>query len=96
MRKLKLESLNVESFDTTATAPRLRGTVAGHENSAACEDTGMSYCQVCRHSYDNVCEPDTYDVVACGDTQYFDCSYGCTVDTGCCTAETEGADCVPA
>jgi hypothetical protein len=96
MRKLKLESLNVESFDTTATAPRLRGTVAGHENSAECGDTGMSYCQLCHHSDDTVCETDTYDVVACGDTQYFDCSYGCTMDTGCCTAETQGADCVPA
>jgi hypothetical protein len=90
MRKLKLESLNVESFDTTATAPRLRGTVAGHGN------TGVSYCEICRHSYDNVCEPDTYDVVLCGDTRYFDCTYGCTVDTGCCTVETQGPDCVQA
>lgn len=73
MRKLKLESLQVESFDTTATAPRLRGTVAGNADT----DTGMSYCQICRHSYDNVCEPDTYDVVACGETRYFDCSLGC-------------------
>ena len=93
MRKLKLESLNVESFDTTATAPRSRGTVAGHENSAGCGDSGPSVCQVCRSYYD-VCDPGTYDVAACGETQYFDCTYGCTMDTGCCTAETENADCV--
>ena len=71
MRKLKLESLNVESFDTTATAPRPRGTVAGHE------DTGMSYCEICRHTYYDGCEPDTYDVDLCGETRYFDCSLGC-------------------
>ncbi len=30
MRKLKLESLQVESFETTAIAPRERGTVGAH------------------------------------------------------------------
>jgi hypothetical protein len=71
MRKLKLESLQVESFDTTATAPRLRGTVAGHQ------DTDMSYCEICQGSYDHPCGLETYDVVVCGETRYFDCSLGC-------------------
>jgi hypothetical protein len=30
MRKLKLESLQVESFETTTAAPRERGTVEAH------------------------------------------------------------------
>jgi hypothetical protein len=85
MRKLKLESLNVESFDTTATAPRPRGTVAGHE------DTGVSQCEICRHSYDNVCEPDTYDVVLCGETRYFDCSLGCPSIAECGLTEFDCA-----
>ena len=71
MRKLKLESLQVESFETTSAAARPRGTVEGHA------DTGLSYCALCQHSVHFVCEPDTYDVNACGETQYFDCSLGC-------------------
>jgi hypothetical protein len=74
MRKLKLESLQVESFDT-APAARQRGTMYAHQQHVPFE---------------------TYDVEECGDTRYFDCTFGCTMDTGCCTAETEGPDCVPA
>jgi hypothetical protein len=25
----------------------------------------------------------TYDIVDCGDTRYFDCTYGCSQNTGC-------------
>jgi hypothetical protein len=62
MRKLKLESLTVESFDTTPVAPHTRGTVDGHARPKPIE---------------------TYDVEACGDTQYFDCTFGCSVNTAC-------------
>jgi hypothetical protein len=79
MRKLKLESLNVESFDTTATtAPRLRGTVAGY--SGACKDTGVSYC-------DTGCDPNTYRLEDCGETMY----HGCVFDT--CFCVSHGAEC---
>lgn len=63
MRKLKLESLTVESFETTAVAPRNRGTVHGRVEPAP--------------------SIETYDVELCGDTRYFDCTFGCSVDTGC-------------
>ncbi|HEY0019588.1 MAG TPA: hypothetical protein VGC13_25015 [Longimicrobium sp.] len=63
MRKLKLESLDVESFETITPTPRSRGTVHGNvEFSPSIE---------------------TYDIQECGDTRYFDCTYGCSVDTGC-------------
>lgn len=55
MRKLKLESLAVETFATTPDAPRERGTVNAHHHHGI----------------------ETYDVDACGETQYFDCSLGC-------------------
>jgi hypothetical protein len=35
MRKLKLESLHVQSFATTAAAPSTRGTVQAHEDPTA-------------------------------------------------------------
>lgn len=62
MRKLKLESLTVDSFETVARAPRLRGTVEAHcDPQPTPPTTGL----------------ETYNVNACGDTQYFDCSLGC-------------------
>jgi len=85
MRKLKLESLQVESFDTTPSGPRVRGTVAGHADvdTGTGGGTGQSFCVICHHSYDFVCEPETYDVKACGDTKYFDCTLGCTQYDSC-------------
>jgi hypothetical protein len=61
MRKLKLESLQVESF-VTAAAPRLRGTVDAHGDPQPTPPT--------------ISIP-TYDVEECGETRYFDCSLGC-------------------
>ncbi|HYW11863.1 MAG TPA: hypothetical protein VE871_07885 [Longimicrobium sp.] len=62
MRKLKLESLQVESFETVTLAPRLRGTVDAHgDPQPTPPTTGI----------------ETYQVEACGETQYFDCSLGC-------------------
>lgn len=62
MQKLKLESLTVESFETTSNASRLRGTVQAHDSIQPTPPT--------------VSIP-TYDVEECGETQYFDCSLGC-------------------
>jgi len=87
MRKLKLESLRVESFETTARAHDLHGTVQGHAaagpQTPACPPTGVSYCAICQQSVDIVCDPDTYDAAACGDTRYHHCSYGCTQYATC-------------
>jgi hypothetical protein len=63
MRKLKLESLQVESFDTAPAAGE-RGTMYAHQQHHTIE---------------------TYDIVECGDTRYFDCTYGCSINTNCAT-----------
>ncbi|HEY0019589.1 MAG TPA: hypothetical protein VGC13_25020 [Longimicrobium sp.] len=85
MRKLKLESLQVESFETTGPARAARGTVAGHQvvGTGTGGDTGgtaVSYCMVCEPwSADYRCDPQTYDMRNCGETNpQFDCTYGCT------------------
>jgi hypothetical protein len=62
MRKLKLESLAVETFVTTPAAPRVRGTVNAHGDPQPTPPT---------------ISIETYDVDACGETRYFDCSLGC-------------------
>lgn len=62
MRKLKLESVKVESFETTSAASRPRGTVNAHGDPQPTPPT---------------ISIDTYDVERCGETQYFDCSLGC-------------------
>jgi hypothetical protein len=89
MRKLKLESLHVESFDTTADATRHRGTVDGHADVApdtrACPvdtiEPNPSYCVICYPvSYDHRC---TYDPRECGDTNYMDCTFGCSQYNSC-------------
>jgi hypothetical protein len=84
MKKLKLEELEVTSFATTTSAARDRGTVLG---AAAAPKTNA--CPVI----------ETYNVQACGDTQYFDCTYGCSYNTNCANTcgvvrFTEGPDCV--
>ncbi|HEU4883323.1 MAG TPA: hypothetical protein VFT45_13775 [Longimicrobium sp.] len=65
MRKLKLESVKVESFHTTSIAPRERGTVNAHGKPGPIQ---------------------TYNVDLCGDTQYFDCTLGCSQNTQCAGA----------
>jgi hypothetical protein len=67
MRKLKLESLTVESFETAA-SPRQRGTVAAHVDIDA---DGLA-------AYPGTINPD-----ACGPTNYLDCTYGCSLNTRC-------------
>lgn len=88
MRKLKLESLEVESFETTSFMPGARGTVEGHRpNTDGCGTTvvqpgtnQVSVCIICQpHTVDWQCGPLTYDL-RCGETQYMDCTFGCTIN----------------
>lgn len=81
MRKLKLESLIVESFETTATAEAARGTVRGN---AGTDETGPSACQICMISDDWRCQTD--DPELCGDTNYLDCTFVCSDFASCQTA----------
>lgn len=81
MRKLKLESLQVESFVTTPGSPAARGTVEGHiENTTPCGNTtiqpgtGASDCYIC---LSGGCE----SIQICKDTEYLDCTFGCTRNT---------------
>ncbi len=70
MRKLKLDSLHVESFETTTAAPRSRGTVQAH---AEAEPITGTRCD----TYDN-CKP-TYDPRTCPETEdWMCCTLGCT------------------
>jgi hypothetical protein len=80
MRKLTLESLQVESFETTAAAVAARGTVQGHQDPVPCSSIVLL---------------PTYNVQECGDTKYFDCTYGCSVNTDCAyTCGLTVQDCV--
>lgn len=78
MRKLKLESLTVESFDTTTAAPPARGTVQGHD--APVSEAGESVC-ICQVTGNWRCQTDDYEV--CGDTNYLDCTLACTDFASC-------------
>lgn len=68
MRKLKLESLTVESFEPSPVAANARGTVDAHGDPQPSEPT---------------VGPETYDPDRCGHTNFFDCTYGCSNFTGC-------------
>lgn len=68
MRKLTLESLTVESFETAAAATQVRGTVNANGKPGPIE---------------------TYNVDRCGETRYFDCTLGCTVETNCYCAVSD-------
>jgi len=72
MRKLKLESVKVESFDTTPATPRGRGTAHAHQiptwNAEQCGDTRYFDCtpgcswdtacpSVCFGQTEDTCEP---------------------------------------
>lgn len=79
MRKLKLESLIVETFETTAVASRGAGTVRGNEQVAG---TGQTECQVCVVlSEDWFCQTDSPEI--CGDTNYLDCTFICSAYETC-------------
>jgi hypothetical protein len=62
MKKLQLESLSVESFETSQSDDAAGGTVRGHDGSVYTYDQyqrtcgGLS-CQIaCRTRYQNTCE----------------------------------------
>lgn len=76
MRKLKLASLEVESFATLAPPALPRGTVRGNDEAA------LSYPQLCQISGDLDC---TATPEACGDTAYLDCTLACS-DFATCQA----------
>lgn len=66
MKKLKLESLSVESFETLQSDDATRGTVRGQDGSVYTYDQyqqtcgGLS-CQVaCRTRYQNTCDTGCY------------------------------------
>ena len=73
MRKLKLESLSVESFETLVPPSHGRGTVRGN-------DGDPSYPQLCVISGDLDC---TATPEACGDTAYLDCTFVCSEFASC-------------
>jgi hypothetical protein len=77
MRKLKLESLTVESFETAPMAPSPRGTVQGHD---AVSEGGESVC-LCQATDDLFCG--TWDYEVCGDTNYLDCTLVCSDFASC-------------
>ena len=64
MKKLKLEDLQVTSFETSAAGARDRGTIDGHAAPGS-----------------RNCPPNTYG--GCPDTEYFDCTLGCSRATDC-------------
>jgi hypothetical protein len=76
VHKLKLESLQIESF-VTAPEPQLRGTVRGN----AAIDTGATGPLQPATTTGPVIA--TYNVRDCGETQYFDCTFGCSYNTRC-------------
>lgn len=88
MHKLKLESLRVESFETTWMGVHDQGTV--HGNAAAVPtqpNTAVAACSpsvavACAPSYDIPCAPSV--VVICPPpTQVYHCTYGCSYRSGC-------------
>ncbi|HEV3052155.1 MAG TPA: hypothetical protein VGX50_17735 [Longimicrobium sp.] len=71
MKKLRLEDLDVESFDTTRVPEEQRGTVQGHSGGLnSCFCASFANC-----SGDSGCHPytcsESYDYTFCGcDTEY--------------------------
>lgn len=78
MRKLSLESLQVESFATTGIELERRGTVAGHADIPAYPETTRPADPSPNTGTIGVA---TYNARECGETHYMDCTYGCSV--GC-------------
>ncbi|HEU4883320.1 MAG TPA: hypothetical protein VFT45_13760 [Longimicrobium sp.] len=85
MRKLMLESLQVESFETTVEAARCRGTVDGHAaaypDSRTCPPSAVSVCAPCESQEPIRCG--TSCDYGCTTPCTFWCSNGCSNGTGC-------------
>ena len=71
MKKLKLEDLEITSFQTEPNAPQVRGTLKGHQILSP-----PSFLQPCYETDAN-----------------FDCTYGCSHDTGCDDTCVVSRDC---
>lgn len=77
MRKLKPESLHVESFETTAAAPGSRGTVRGHAEAAPATGTRC-------YTYYDTCQVDTREPYCFGGpTEVSYCTERCTNYDSC-------------
>ena len=77
MRKLKLESLHVESFATTEAGRLGRGTVKGQQ-------VQTQWCPL--YSEARECSPPDYsEAPDCTRTEAMDCSFGCTMHVSCGT-----------
>lgn len=89
MRKLTLESLRVESFETTAGTHHWRGTVDGHgiiaPNTPTCPPSAISQCSPC----------ESLEHTRCGDTCVYDCTAPCTMvcSNGCSNTTGCAASC---
>lgn len=70
MRKLTLESLHVDSFETTAAAPASRGTVQAHAEAEPITGRTCEMYDTCKAS----CDPRTCP----GTEDWMCCTYGCT------------------
>ncbi|HEX6036817.1 hypothetical protein [Longimicrobium sp.] len=55
MKKLQLDNLKVESFDTTTVAGELQGTVAAHELNDTLRNCPVSYGGTCLISACRTC-----------------------------------------
>jgi hypothetical protein len=74
MRKLKPESLQVESFEITAAAPTSRGTVHAHAEAAPITGSACPTYDPCRPSHDPRTCQGTEDWLCCT----LDCTLECT------------------
>ncbi|HST58034.1 MAG TPA: hypothetical protein VLK84_05090 [Longimicrobium sp.] len=91
MRKLKLEALHVDSFETTSAPSRMRGTIQANAEvtgTTVNPGTGVSECVQCHPMTADVgCGPETYNALVCGETRHFDCTFqcsaGCSDKTSC-------------
>jgi hypothetical protein len=91
IRKLKLESLHVESFQTTAAAPGLRGTVQAHAEAEPVTGTRCDTYETCNvDTREPYCGGGPTEVSYCTErcTHYESCGVdSCWVDqTTNCTA----------
>lgn len=78
MRKLKLDSLQVETFETTAPdAADKRGTVHGHVTGDYCNSYGGDWDNCAFTHGDRYCR----DTAGC--TPYYTHYLPCVVSTGC-------------
>src|SRR3982751_757235 len=98
MHKLKLEALQVESFETTRMGHHAQGTVHGNGIAtqpntlgAACGPNSLvaacapSVASPCRPSYELACPP---SVMICPQTD--PCTHGCSNTTGCDVSYADG------